>query len=158
LATKKRSIVPVERKIATNNHPRIDFIKSVKFVGIGLDKCDASVDRDLLARAREQNSNIEIDIHIAPSVLAHEADSFVVAADFDLSQHVSGSEKRLVSIAATFSAKFTLTKPADESLVKGFAGLEAKLVFFPYLRHFVSDMSYRMSIDSIVLPLTSELE
>jgi hypothetical protein len=161
LVTRKREVTSlgkVEKKISTNNHPRIDFIKSVKLAGIGLDKCVASVDRSLLVQAKEREDDLEIEIKMGHSILAHEDGYFVVAADFDLAQHTSKSEKRIVSITATFSAKFNLAKPASEELISGFARLEARLIFFPYLRHFVSDTSHRMSIDAITLPLTSELE
>jgi preprotein translocase subunit SecB len=157
LANKKKTSESVSRQVA-KIHPRIDFIKSIKFGGIGLDKSAASVDRTLLTQAKDREKDLEVEITMKQSVLAHEENYFVIASDFDLTQRAKGSDKKIVSIAATFSARFDLTKPASEELVRGFAGLEARLIFFPYLRHFVSDTSHRMSIDTIVLPMTSELE
>jgi len=116
------------------------------------------VNRALLERAREKQQPLEIEVTINQSVLEYNRDYFIVAAEFDLTQRSKDSDEAVVSIAATFSAKFSLTAPANEDLIKGFAALEARLIFFPYLRHFVSDISYRMSIDTIVLPMTSELE
>jgi preprotein translocase subunit SecB len=158
LTSKKKTSESVGRQTATSIHPRLDFVKSVKFGGIGLDKCAASVDRTLLSDAKEREKDLEIEITMNQSVLAHEDNYFVIAADFDLTQRAKGSDKKIASIAATFSARFDLTKPASQELVRGFAGLEARLIFFPYLRHFVSDTSHRMAIDTIVLPMTSELE
>jgi hypothetical protein len=158
LATKKKGSISVDDQPKANVHPRVAFIKSAKLAGIGLDRCAASVDRLLLSHASENDEELEIDITMNQSVLAHEDASFVISSDFDLTQHVKGSEKKIVSIVAVFSAKFDLTKPASEELVKGFANLEARLIFFPYLRHFISDISHRMSIDPILLPMTSELE
>lgn len=157
MANKKKTSESVSRQVA-KIHPRIDFIKSIKFGGIGLDKSAASVDRTLLTQAKDREKDLEVEITMKQSVLAHEENYFVIASDFDLTQRAKGSDKKIVSIAATFSARFDLTKPASEELVRGFAGLEARLIFFPYLRHFVSDTSHRMSIDTIVLPMTSELE
>ena len=158
MASKKKNSESIGSQTAMKTHPRIDFIKSVKFGGIGLDKCVASVDRIRLLDAKEREKDLEIEITMNQSVLTHEENYFVIATDFDLTQRAKGSEKKLVSIAATFSARFDLTKPASQELVSGFAGLEARLIFFPYLRHFVSDTSHRMSIETIVLPMTSELE
>lgn len=158
MAPKKKSSSSIVTTTSPAVHPRIAFIKSIKFAGIGLDRSTVSVDRELLARAREDDLPLEIEVTINQSVLSHVSDHFVIGANFDLAQRSKGSDKKIVSIAATFSAKFNLTKAADEELVRAFAALEARLIFFPYLRHFVSDISYRMSIDTIVLPMTSELE
>lgn len=154
----KKRLSPPKAAMDLQTHPRIDFIRSVKFGGLGLDRCDARVDRVALSVVREGGLDVENNVSIKQYVLAHGEDFFVVAADFELVQQPLDSDQKIVSIAATFSAKFDLTTKANEELIRSFANLEARLVFFPYLRHFVSDMSYRMSIDPIVLPLTSELE
>lgn len=154
----KKRLSPPKATTDLQTHPRIDFIRSVKFGGLGLDRCDARVDRTVLSAVREGGLDVENNVSIKQYVLAHGEDFFIVAADFELIQQPLDSDQKIVTIAATFSAKFDLTVKASEELVRSFANLEARLVFFPYLRHFVSDMSYRMSIDPIVLPLTSELE
>jgi hypothetical protein len=158
VTTRKKTPPVIEPQLPVAANSRIEFIKSAKFFGIGLDQATSSVNRLLLAQAREAESPLEIELTINQSVLEHENDYFVVAANFELTQRSKGSDEKIVSLAATFSAKFNLTKPANKELVDGFAALEARLIFFPYLRHFVSDMSYRMAIDIIVLPMTSELE
>ena len=139
-------------------HPRIEFIKNVKFVGLGLDQTSSYLDRIALAKARQEEAELELDLKINQSVLTHEDDHFVVRADFTLIQTTKKSDKPIISIAATFSARFNLSTPASEELVRGFAVVEARLIFFPYIRHFVSDTTYRMTNEPIVLPLTSELE
>jgi hypothetical protein len=136
VATKKKAPTAVGSQSATATHPRIDFIKSIKFGGIGLDKSTASVNRTLLSQAGEQEKSLEIELTMNQSVLAHEEDYFVIAANFDLTQRAKGSDKKIVSITGTFSAKFDLTKAASEELVKGFAGLEARLIFFSLLASF----------------------
>jgi preprotein translocase subunit SecB len=158
LANKKKNSISIGDQATENIHPRVAFIKSIKLTGIGLDKCEASVDRALLSNATENEKELAIEITMNQSLLAHEDNYFVVTSNFDLTQRAKGSEKKIVSMTATFSAKFDLTKPANEELIRGFADLEARLIFFPYLRHFVSDISHRMAINTIVLPMTSELE
>jgi preprotein translocase subunit SecB len=149
--------------LATNGlpevtHPRIDFIKSVHFSGLGLDKTSAFVDRDALSAALKREGKLEIDLKASQRVVEHKDEYFVVAADFDLAQIDSRDKRTLISISASFSAKFYLSRSAQPELVHAFAQVEARLIFFPYLRHFISDITYRMSIDPIVLPMTSELE
>lgn len=159
-ATKGQAVVEAPKSVGSTPvvHPRIAFIKSLKLLGIGIDHCEASIDRDLLAEAKAEKLELETDLAVDYSVITHEQDSFVIGASFRLSQKSKSSAKEIVLISTTFSAKFGLSQPANEELVKAFAHLEAKLIFFPYLRHFVSDMSYRMAIDVILLPMTSELE
>lgn len=154
IVKKKKSGPVVE---ATTLHPRVDFIRSIKFAGLGLDRCDARINRIALSAAREAASELKNDVSIKQYVLAHESSYFVVGTDFELVQHAD-PENRLLVIAATFSAKFDLAKSASEEMVRSFTNLEARLIFFPYLRHFVSDITYRMGIDPLVLPMTSELE
>lgn len=137
---------------------RISFIKSVKLAGIGLDRTDAKIDRNLLAIALQRDEELETEVSIRQFVIAHEAEYFVVGGEFILKQHSQGSDAEIVSVKAEFSARFDLSIAANEEFVARFANLEARLVLFPYMRHFVSDISYRMSINPIILPLTSELE
>jgi hypothetical protein len=157
MATVKK-LATIESTIASPGQARIAFVKSIKFGGIGLDKSTVAVDRNLLAKAQETKAKLEIEVTIGQFVLTHTKDFFVIGANFDLCQRAKGTEENVVSIAATFSAKFNLTKAAEPDLVNAFAALEARLIFFPYLRHYVSDISYRMAIDPIVLPMTSEYD
>jgi preprotein translocase subunit SecB len=107
---------------------------------------------------REENSELEHLVNLRQYVLFHDDDYFVVGFDFELIQRPINSDVKIVTINATFSGRFDLTAKASEEYIRAFANLEARLIFFPYVRHFVSDLTYRMSIDPIVLPMTSELE
>jgi hypothetical protein len=139
-------------------HPRVAFIRSVRFSGLGLDRCDAKVDRASLGVVREENSELEHLVNLRQHVLVHEDNYFVVSFDLELIQRLVNSDVKIVTINASFSGRFDLAAKASEEYVRAFANLEARLIFFPYVRHFVSDLTYRMSIDPIVLPMTSELE
>jgi hypothetical protein len=139
-------------------HPRIKFIRSVKFAGLGLDRCEARIDRLNLSVSREEDSKLEHTIDLKIYVLEHEDDHFIVGVDFELIQKTTQADAKIVTINASFSGRFDLSEKASEENVRSFADLEAALIFFPYVRHFVSDLTYRMSIEPIVLPMTSELE
>ena len=155
MATKK-SIAKNSRQQA--GAERIEFIKSVKFAGLGLDETSASVNRNVLAALGEREGSLLTEVNIAPRLSAHSSDSFTVIVELKLTQTDDSNDDTVVRIDAVFSAKFNLTKPASLDHIEAFAALEARLIFFPYIRHFVADTTYRMSIDPIVLPMTSELE
>jgi preprotein translocase subunit SecB len=83
----------------------------------------------------------------------------IAGANFNLSQaHTDNPEKVLMKIECSFSALFELQGPGTTEAAERFANTEAKLVFWPYLRHFVSDISYRMAVAPILLPLTTSAE
>jgi preprotein translocase subunit SecB len=152
------------KKLTTTRKPqqtasdRIAFIRSVRLAGLGLDQAHAEVNRAALTDIGLREAEMEGEIKLGHAVLSHEDGNFVVSANFELSQKEKGVELPAISIRAVFSAKFDLLRPAPREAVEAFAGLEARLVFFPYIRQFISDLSYRMSIDTILLPLTSEFE
>jgi preprotein translocase subunit SecB len=154
VANKKLAIKP-DLEIVNE---RIAFIRSVRLAGLGLDQTHAEVNRAALADIGLREAELEGEVKLSHTVLSHDDDNFVIAAKFELSQKEKGTELPAVSIRTVFSAKFDLSKKASREAVEAFAGLEARLVFFPYIRQFISDLSYRMSIDTILLPLTSEFE
>jgi preprotein translocase subunit SecB len=70
---------------------------------------------------------------------------------------VGNSASEVVNISCKYSAQFSLENETDQACIKRFSENEVQLVFWPYLRHFVSDCTYRMGIYPLVLPLTSEI-
>ena len=137
---------------------RIAFIRSVKLAGLGLDEVSASVDRNALAAIAGSGDSMTGEISMKQEVISHTEDHFVVVSKFKVTEKQAGIDAAVVTIKATYSAMFNLTKKASKEDVEAFAQLEAKLILFPYIRHLISDISYRMSINPIVLPMTSELE
>lgn len=137
---------------------RLAFVRSVHLAGLGLDKLSASVDRVHLASARARGEDLSVSVAILQRVVDLQDDSFVVGASVTLLSGEGEDGDSAVRIEASFSAKFDTSKKADPAAAANFANLEARLVFFPYIRQFVSDLTYRMSIDPIVLPLSSQLE
>jgi preprotein translocase subunit SecB len=171
LASRKKSLAVVQESALDKHeetdqtsstdvavHPRIAFIKSVRLLGVGLDRSTSFLDRDSHAAFLKKAGQLDTEVRAHQHVITHLEKYFVIGADFEITQTAKAENKVLLSISASFSARFDLTEPALQDFVNAFAKLEARLIFFPYLRHFISDMTYRMSIDPIVLPLTSELE
>jgi preprotein translocase subunit SecB len=112
-----------------------------------------------LAEALAANDASAIKLDANFGIVAHTKDRLISEATFKLIQvRKSDEDSRLISIECSFSASFFLGSPADEQVVTRFANREAKLVFWPYLRHFIADMSYRMAINHILVPLTTTLD
>jgi hypothetical protein len=150
------------KKVPLNSLTKPDkyvrFVSGLKLMGIGLDSASVSVDRANLVHrtAGKPSATLNFDgefatIEIGDDVLRTEG-------KFSLRSVEEGTEKELVKISCAFSAMFKSDVKPTTELADRFANSESKLVFWPYLRHFVADTSYRMAITPILLPLTSEFE
>jgi hypothetical protein len=151
LVAKKKAV-----KVVPTPDQYLAFIKHVRLQGLGLDSSSASVDRGALSEAIDANDASPLNIDAIFGILAHTENELVAEAKFKLSQvRKSSASSQLLTIECSFSALFQLGSPASEDVVTRFANTEAKLVFWPYLRHFMSDMSHRMAINHILIPLTT---
>lgn len=61
---------------------------------------------------------------------------------------------RLFELSATYELHFHGKPPLDAKLVRRFSGSGAHFLLWPYLREYVSDVSARMDIPPILLPVS----
>lgn len=132
----------------------IEFVKGLQLIGMGLDSASTTVDRSTLSN-QAAGQNTPLDFHADFEVVESVDERLRTEGRFRLSINEDGSNKELVNISCTFSAMFRTVKRPTAEMCERFANTESKLVFWPYLRHFISDISYRMSITPILLPLTT---
>jgi len=130
----------------------------LKFLGLGLDSSSASVDRITLADDRSAGHAIETGFGAEYKVLTQNAGRFVIGASYSITQKKKEATEPLVAISASFSALFELSSTPDPAQIERFSQNEARLFFWPYLRFYISDISTRMSINQILLPLTFEFK
>jgi preprotein translocase subunit SecB len=136
----------------------IEFVAKVALEGIGLDSAAIKLDRDSLVG---KDGSMPLSFDTSFSVVAHETDKFVILADSALTarRNEDGENKEsFLNIKFTFSALFKLGIPCDSETAQHFANTEAKLIFWPYLRHFVADTMYRMAVNPAILPIATNLE
>ena len=134
--------------------PYLGFLQSMALQGVGLDSTSATVDRTALAEAISANEAGELALDANFGVLLNSAEFLVTVGAFKLTQlHRKDSEKPLLMLECSFSAMFQHSQPVDSATAERFANTEAKLIFWPYLRHFVADTTYRMAITPVLLPL-----
>jgi hypothetical protein len=134
----------------------LDFVRTVHLNGVGLDSATLKVERSLLSLSSGSSENPHAEVSGRQEAFDITSESFSVRGDYKVA--ISGVEgKEVVTIYCTYSASFSLDAGARKSEVERFASNEVRLVFWPYLRQFVSDTTARMSIPPLVLPLTSEL-
>jgi hypothetical protein len=119
-----------------------------------------SVDRNALAEAGARGEVLPVNLDAKFLVTLLTLDRLIVSAGFVLKNSLKtdgGEEVHPLHIECSFSALFHLGAPCDGKSADHFANTEAKLIFWPYLRHFISDISYRMAINPLVIPLITSV-
>jgi hypothetical protein len=147
----------VKKKSTTKNPPTpkkySDFIGKISLQGVGLDSATVKVDRNSLAKPLPTGETLAVSLDASFGILDLNEERLVASATFKLSQASKEISDPILLIECSFSALFQLGIPTDQESAHRFANSEAKLVFWPYLRHFIADTSYRMAINPILLPL-----
>ncbi len=145
-------------RVISTTDPYMAFLRSLRFKGIGLEESSTKLDRGSLAEATAQKHQLSAILDANYDVALHDKENLIVVCAFHLAQAKTESDPPLVEIKVTFSALFECSPNTPEELPKKFAEREARLVFWPYLRYFVSDMCSRMAINTILLPLTAQFD
>lgn len=134
----------------------VEFIKSVHLSGLGMDSASFNIDREAFAKAFPPPERPSAEISGRHEVLSRTKNSFVVVGRYEVAVK-AGSGSGTVNINCTLSALFSVERETDDACIERFKDNEVHLVFWPYLRHFVSDCTYRMAIHPLILPLTCEV-
>jgi hypothetical protein len=152
--TKKKATMAAPVQPALTHEKYLSFLQKVGLQGVGLESVNATVDRNSLAEASASNEAGEVCLDATFQVLLNAPDRLVACGAFKVKQvHKKGGEIPLLQIECVFTAMFQLGEPIDQATAERFVNAEAKLVFWPYLRHFIADTSYRMAISPLLLPL-----
>jgi preprotein translocase subunit SecB len=121
-----------------------------------MDTASFTIDREGFAASFPPPQKPSATISGRHRVVNRKRNSFVVIVEYKVSV-IGNSGSEVVNISCKYSALFSLEKETDPACIKRFTDNEVQLVFWPYLRHFISDCTYRMAIFPLVLPLTSEV-
>jgi len=146
----------VTKKTHTQTDEYVSFIKSIQLVALGMDKADMFVDRKSMMSgiASERKTTVHLEGH--HDIIKQGDQSFVVVYEF---KTIIKYDDDIIysSITCTFSALFNLDAMVNDNLIKKFSENEVRLIFWPYYRQFVSDSTYRMAINPVVLPISTNL-
>lgn len=149
-----------KRSDQTSATEYIKFLRSIKLGALGLDNSQIYIDREKLSNALNDSEQepLGIELSVGHKLLDKSEDGFTVQASYKLQLTSTLDSTQVGEISCIFSASFLSESSCSSECYSRFARIEARLVFWPYIRHFINDMSYRMSIPPILLPLTSELD
>jgi preprotein translocase subunit SecB len=119
-----------------------------------LDYLSANLDRSNYANAyAEDKKRITRSIESTYRVTDYSNEHFDVRATLSLRVDAVGFENSILALEIAVSGHFHPKKALSREETEEFAGAEARLIFWPYLRQIVSDTTGRMHIGTITLPL-----
>ena len=130
------------------------FLGSVKLHALSLDEMSAKLNRDLYWKHLKRSENITRAIEATYKPVNLEGDRFDIEARLTLTIALRGSSDEILTINCIYSAHFHAVLGFGIEAVEQFAKSGAKIIVWPYFRHFVSDMTSRMHIPPITIPLT----
>ena len=149
--TKKKIVSSAGKKTSYD-----DFLKSVKLYAVVLEEMNAKLERKTYWKHIKDEGELKRTIGANYVVEDLANDHFDIIAAYDLTIQHDPSTTDLLAIKCVFSAHFHAAPDCSTELADKFANSEAKLIFWPYLRTFVSDMTGRLHIPPITVPITLE--
>ena len=130
------------------------LVDKLDLFAIGLDSLSANLDRSNYASAyTKDKKRITRSIESAYKVTDYSKEHFDVTAALSLRIDAVGFKNPILALDVAVSGHFHPKKTLSREEAEQFAGAEARLIFWPYLRQIVSDTTGRMHIGIITLPL-----
>jgi preprotein translocase subunit SecB len=130
-----------------------DFLKSLQLHVISLKESSCDIDRVPYWQHKERN----LSYKMSAECVDIDSDYFDVRAKIEVAM-VGGKQRvHLIKIVASFDLHFhadSILKP----LVDRFCKSDVRLIVWPYFREYVSDVSSRMYVPPVILPLSTEQE
>jgi preprotein translocase subunit SecB len=135
------------------------FLRGIELFALGMDSVEAKLKRaEYSAAHADESTKIEKTVESTFSLSDLAEDFFDISADFVFTMQAEGQEPFL-RIAVAYEAHFHWNQSvASQNEVERFAQSEARLIFWPYFRQAVSDISARMHIRQVTVPLTLRFE
>jgi len=144
-----------ENKVTSPADKYSSFLKSIKLIGLGLENCSASLNRDLYSRLLSRKNTSRTITSEYELTEVHDT-HFDVSAR--LTVHVEDKDKttRSLSIQCAFAAHFHCARlDTGKDYAERFTQSELRLIMWPYFREFVSDVSSKMAIPPLLIPLSA---
>lgn len=133
------------------------FRDGVTLYALGMDELKTKLDREAYKAAHSDElafAEIVREIKVSMGVSDVSDDHFDVDGRFELMVNTKDGQN-LFSLSVAMSAHFHMEEEGLDGYAADFANTEARLIFWPYFRQTVSDITSRMYIAPITVPLTS---
>lgn len=131
------------------------FLRSVKLYVLALDEVQAKLDREKYWEHSKISDSVTREIGATYVSAEVEEDHFNVEAKFELTISAKADKSVMLEIKCHYSAHFHVIEGRNsKEAAERFAKSEAKIIVWPYFRSLVSDITARMHIPPITIPIT----
>ena len=131
-----------------------DFLKGIKLYIVALDDASCAINRERYWECNEQEKGMVRTFEASYQATAIEGTSFDVIGSLEMKILSTKDKDELLRIACQYSTHFHARTRVDEGAAQRFANAEAKIIIWPYFRQLVTDLSARMYIPPIIVPLS----
>ena len=132
------------------------FEDQVELIAMGVKRCACAIDRRAYGHLRKQRED-EIRQISATVNLAEQGEGFFDGTiGYELVVRDKNNKNEPVRLECVFEAHFHGPKAMRRADAERFLETYFRVISWPYFRQFVSDMTARMAIPPLVLPLLPE--
>lgn len=134
-----------------------DFVRNLHLAALGLTRSSCQLNRDqYYGRIVGKKSNAARTISSNYKLGDVDEDFFDARASFKLTIQAKKAKAPDLVIECAFDAHFHGQSPIDRKMAERFIAADLRVVVWPYLRQFVYDITSRMVIPPVVVPLSVE--
>ena len=130
------------------------FLRGINLVALGLEVCRTTLNRDQFWELDDKKQGVR-RISADYQLLEVRKSFFNVSAKFKMSVEDKQGTSTALLIECEYGAHFHYAESADaKEFAQRFTESELRLIVWPYFRQFVNDVTGRMTIPPILVPLS----
>jgi preprotein translocase subunit SecB len=150
--------MPTRKKKHTSSNDRAyaEFVRHAELIAMGLSTSSVQLDRAAYMKLRREKNGLIRAVDVSFEVRRVKTSSFDGLAKYTLTTQDRQKTVQPLRIECAFDAHFHGPEPIHQALAERFIKSFLGVIVWPYFRQFVFDLSARMAIPPITLPLLPE--
>jgi hypothetical protein len=145
-----------KKTLTTSNRSYEEFLRSLDLAAFGLNSTSSRLDRGLYMRLRRSPEQGMRKIIARYELSRFNDEFFDVLSQFSLTVEDKKTKQMALIIECSFGSHFHGKNPLDEQFAKRFADREHRFVVWPFIRQLVFDLTGRMAIPPVTIPLQED--
>lgn len=135
------------------------FLRAIRPISIALRQCDAVVNREQYLKLLEGRGGFgNVSSKYALGSLLDRTFTVTARMAFEVPAREGSRRDPRLRIDVVFDATFQSQQRISRRFARKYADAEARIVFWPYFREFISSMTARMSISPLLMPFSIDTE
>lgn len=134
-----------------------EYLKRLDLVVLALENTACKLDRTLYMKLRRHPERGVRSITAKSEIIAFEDDHFDISTEFLVTVTDKETAKVGLSAQCTFRSHYHGKRPLSRDFSDRFAHAEYRFVVWPYFRQFIFDITARMYLTPVTVPLQPDL-